>query len=150
LWSAVDSSHSLLNITAAILSTTEFNQERGEELAEANFSTATELADLMVKEKKLPFRVAHQIVGRTVSKAIEEGLKPSDINPEYIDMVAQELTGEKLKLDAKLVKNALDPEKVVRTRKVIGGPAPEMVEEAISNLREFVDREINNLTIHIK
>ncbi|MEN6593130.1 MAG: argininosuccinate lyase [Methanobacterium sp.] len=142
LWSAVDSSHSLLNITADMLSTTEFNQERGEELAEANFSTATELADLMVKEKKLPFRVAHQIVGRTVSKAIEEGLKPSDINPKYIDMVAQELTGENLKLDGKLVKNALDPKKVVRTRNVIGGPAPEMVEEAISNLREFVDREI--------
>ncbi|OPY21793.1 MAG: Fumarate hydratase class II [Methanobacterium sp. PtaU1.Bin097] len=144
LWSAVDSSHSLLNITAAMLSTTKFNQKRGEELAEANFSTATELADLMVKEKKLPFRVAHQIVGRTVSKAIEEGLKPSDINPEYIDVAAQELTGENLKLDRELVKNALDPQQVIRTRKVIGGPAPEMVEEAISNLREFVDRESNN------
>ncbi|HEY0196450.1 MAG TPA: argininosuccinate lyase, partial [Methanobacterium sp.] len=142
LWSAVDNSHAILNITAAMLSTTEFNKKRGEELAEANYSTATELADLMVKEKNLPFRVAHQIVGRTVSKALGEGLKPSDINPDYIDVVAYELTGKYLKLDEVLVKNALDPQQVVLTRKVIGGPAPEMVEEAISGLRKFVDREI--------
>lgn len=142
LWSAVDSSHSLLNITADMLSTTEFNRERGAELAEANFSTATELADIMVKEKNLPFRVAHQIVGRTVSKAIEEGLKPSDINPDYIDIVALELTGEDLNLDVKLVEHALDPQKVVRTRMVVGGPAPDMVEEAIVGLREFLSFQV--------
>lgn len=141
LWNAVDNSHVLLNIIADMLSTTKFNKERGVELAEANFSTATELADLMVKEKKLPFRVAHQIVGSTVSKAIEEGLMPSDITPGYIDTVANELTGENLKLDSELVKNALDPQQVIRTRKIIGGPAPEMVKEAITNLRNFVRSE---------
>ena len=141
LWNAVDNSHALLNIIADMLSTTTFNKERGVELAEANFSTATELADLMVREKKLPFRVAHQIVGRTVGKAIEEGLMPSDITPEYIDAVANELTGEKLKLDSELVKNALDPQQVIRNRKIIGGPAPEMVKEAIANLRNFVRGE---------
>lgn len=141
LWNAVDNSHALLNIIADMLSTTKFNKERGVELAEANFSTATELADLMVREKKLPFRVAHQIVGRTVGKAIEEGLMPSDITPEYIDAVANELTGEKLKLDSELVKNALDPQQVIRNRKIIGGPAPEMVKEAIANLRNFVRGE---------
>ena len=141
LWSAVDNSHALLNITAGMISTIEFNRERGVELAEANYSTATELADLMVKEKNLPFRVAHQIVGRTVSKAIEAGFKPSQINPEYIDIVAHELIGEYLMLDEEKVKQALDPVQVVNTRKVIGGPSPEMVEKAISNLREFVDSE---------
>lgn len=141
LWSAVDNSHSILTITTDMLSTTTFNRKRGRELADTNFSTATELADLMVKEKNLPFRVAHQIVGRTVTKAIEGRIKPSDINSEFIDIVAHELTGEFLMLDNTKVKDALDPEKVVRTRKVVGGPAPEMVEEAISRLREFVDSE---------
>lgn len=141
LWSAVDNSHAILNITADMFSTIEFNRDRGVELAEANFSTATELADLMVKEKKLPFRVAHQIVGRTVSKAIEDGIKPSDINSDYINLVAFELTGEYLKLDEELVKGALDPEKVVSSRKVIGGPAPEIVKKAISQLRKYVEGE---------
>ena len=141
LWSAVDSSHMLLNITADMLSTSTFNKERGLELAEANFSTATELADLMVKEKKLPFRVAHQIVGRTVSKAIEDDLKPADITSDYIDAVARDLTGNGLKLDQKLVKDALDPKKVVLSRQIVGGPAPEMVEDAIKSLRRFVLEE---------
>ncbi|MDD1774260.1 MAG: argininosuccinate lyase [Methanobacterium sp.] len=141
MWNAVDNSHMLLNITADMLSTTTFNKKRGLELAEANFSTATELADLIVKEKKLPFRAAHQIVGRTVSRAIEEGLKPSDINPEYIDAVAYEFTGEYLKLDSELVKKSLDPQEVVRTRKVTGGPAPEVVKESISLLMTFIKGE---------
>jgi argininosuccinate lyase len=141
LWNAVDNSHLLLNITTDMLSTTTFNKRRGLELAEANYSTATELADLIVKEKKLPFRVAHQIVGRTVSRAIEEGLKPSDITPEYIDTVAYEFTGEYLELDNELVKKSLDPQDVVRSRKVVGGPAPEVVKESISLLRTFVKGE---------
>ena len=141
LWSAVDNSHAILNITASMLSTTKFNKQRGAELAEANYSTATELADLMVKDKKLPFRMAHQIVGRTVSKAIEEGIKPSDISPDFIEIVAKELTGKTIKLDEQLVKNVLDPEKVIRSRKVIGGPAPEMVKKAISQLKEYVEGE---------
>jgi argininosuccinate lyase len=141
LWSAVENSHAVLNITADMLSTVEFKSERGLKLAEANFSTATELADLMVKEKKLPFRVAHQIVGRTVSKAIEEGIKPSDINSDYINTVAFDLTGEYLNLDKELVKGALDPEKVVSSRNIIGGPAPEMVKKAISQLKKYVKDE---------
>ena len=51
----------------------------------ANFSTATELADLMVREKDLPFRIAHQIVGRTVIEAIDQGIRPENIDSEFLD-----------------------------------------------------------------
>lgn len=51
LWNAVDIGRSMLNITCSMLGSIEFNSERGLELALANFSTATELADLMVREK---------------------------------------------------------------------------------------------------
>lgn len=141
LWSAVDNSRSLLNITTDMLFTMKFKKDRGLELALANFSTATELADLMVKEKKLPFRVAHQIVGRTVSKAIDGGIKPSEIDSEFLDIVALNITGKSLDIDDELVRNALDPYQVVKTRRVVGGPAPEMVEESIDRLRDFVKSE---------
>lgn len=141
LWSAVDKSHNLLNITAGMLSTIKFNKERGAQLAEANFSTATELADLMVKEKNLPFRVAHQIVGRTVSKALADDIKPFEIDSEFIDIVSEDLTGKSLNLDDELIKQALNPQEVVRTRKIVGGPAPEMVKESIAQLKDFVKDE---------
>jgi len=40
-----------------------------------------------------------------------------------------------------LVKKALDPYNVIKTRKIIGGPSPEVVKEAISKLRDFIEFE---------
>ena len=141
MWNAVDTSHLMLNITREMLFTAEFKQERGKELAQGNFSTATELADLMVREKNLPFRIAHQIVGRTVTKALDNGIKPKEIDTQFLDEISLELIGKPLKLNEELVKKALDPYNVIKTRKIIGGPSPEVVKEAISKLRDFIEVE---------
>jgi argininosuccinate lyase len=139
LWKATDTARDTLNLVREMLSSVKFNQERGEELARANFSTATELADLMVRENHLPFRVAHQIVGRVVSTALEEGLEPDEINSQFLDQISREVTGAALNIGDELVKNALDPLEVIKSREVPGGPAPIMVQECIQNLREFLD-----------
>src|SRR4030042_6432763 len=89
LWNAVDTARSMLNITADMISSVSFNGERGMELSMANFSTATELADLMVREKNLPFRIAHQIVGRTVTEAINQGIRPEEIDTKFLDVISE-------------------------------------------------------------
>ncbi len=139
LWSAFDNSRSTLNVTINMISTVEFKVERGNELAEANFSTATELADLIVKEKKLPFRIAHQIVGRTVTIALDSGIKPTEIDSQFLDKISLELIGKPLELNEELVVRALDPLHVITTRNIVGGPAPEIVIESILKLRDFID-----------
>ena len=141
LWSAVDTARSMLNITCDMLTSITFKKERGLELAKANFSTATELADLMVREKNMPFRVAHQIVGRTVNEAIDKKMKPGEIDSEFLDEVSMEIRGKPLGISEELVKKALDPYEVIKTRKVIGGSSPEAVDEVISHLREFIEGE---------
>ncbi|MEG3224155.1 MAG: argininosuccinate lyase [Methanobacteriales archaeon Met13] len=138
LWNATDTARDTLNITRDMLLSLEFNHPRGEELARANFSTATELADLMVQENKIPFRLAHQIVGRVVSTALEENMKPEQINSAFLDQIARQINGKPLKIKDELVKKALDPLEVVKSRKVTGGPAPESVKKVISNLKEFL------------
>ena len=139
LWKATDTLHSALNITREMLASAEFKGVRGEELARANFSAATELADLMVREGELPFRTAHQIVGRAVSTALDNGMKAEDIDAQFLDEISQEIRGQALGLDEDVVKKALDPVKIIATRQVTGGPAPSMVKEAISNLKKFID-----------
>ena len=109
LWSAVDITRSMINITCDMLSTMSFKKNRGMELAMANYSTATELADLMVSEKNLPFRIAHQIVGRTVTEAIDQGISPQNIDSKFLDKIAIDINGKPLEIDAELVKKALDP-----------------------------------------
>jgi len=141
LWKATDTAQETLNIILDMILSVEFNQERGEELARANFSTATELADLMVQENKIPFRMAHQIVGRVVSTALEENMKPEQIDSAFLDKISIEISGKPLKIRDELVKNALDPLEVIKTRKVTGGPAPESVKKIISSLNKFLSEK---------
>ncbi len=139
LWKATDTLSSALTITMGMLSSAKFKGERGEELARANFSAATELADLMVRDAGLPFRTAHQIVGRAVTVALDKGMKAEDIDTHFLDEISQELTGQTLNIDNAVVKKSLNPKDIIQSRKVIGGPAPSMVQEVIGNLRDFVE-----------
>ena len=130
-----------LKIVNHMLLTVTFNTERCLELAGANFATATDLADIMVRERKIPFRTAHKIVGRIVNEAVAEGVNPSDIDGAYVDNVAEELGFDKLGLDDELIHNALNPIENVKIRNVPGGPSPEMVQLATDNMNIFLDNE---------
>lgn len=138
LWSAVDNTNDILQIVHGMLATLTINKQRTAELAGANFATATELADVMVREKNMPFRTAHNIVGRVVSDAIEQNLKATDLDDEFINKAAIEVTGKPVNLGDELVKQALDPALNVKARTVQGGPAPSAVKDAIKNMENFL------------
>ena len=138
MWNAIDNTNDILLIVHGMLSTLTVNKERTRELAGANFATATELADVIVREKNLPFRIAHRIVGRLVSEAIDDGITTNDIDNEYVDRVCLEVTGEKLNLGDDLVSQALDPIKNVKSRTVKGGCAPSAVLESIEIMEKFL------------
>jgi len=55
------------------------NLARMRELAGAGFSTATDLADWLVRVLGLPFRTAHHITGRLVAKAEAKGVGLADL-----------------------------------------------------------------------
>lgn len=61
------------SIIPALVETTQFNLPRMAELGNANFSTATELANHLVSRHKVPFREAHHIVGTLVGKLVASG-----------------------------------------------------------------------------
>jgi argininosuccinate lyase len=144
LWKSVDNLKSSLTITRDMLATLEFKDKRGEELAKANFSAATELADLIVKEKNIPFRLAHQIVGYTVARALEKGKKAEDIDAEFLDETSIYIRGEKLGLDPKMIKKTLDPIEIIKSREISGGSAPSMVKIAINTLNKFIEDNLPN------
>jgi argininosuccinate lyase len=144
LWKAVDTLKSSLAITRDMLITLEFKNKRGEELAKANFSAATELADLIVRDKGIPFRLAHQIVGSTVTRALEKNQKAEDIDADFLDEISIEIRGERLDLDPQMVKKALDPIEIIKSRQIIGGPAPSMVKKAINTLNKFIEDNLPN------
>ena len=141
LWNALKVSEDTLSIVTRMLLSVEFNTERCAELAGRNFATATDLADIMVREKDIPFRTAHKIVGRIVNEATSNNMAEEDITSQFIDDIAVDLGFDKLGLADDLIQNALNPAENVRIRSVVGGPAPEMVEMARDNIKEFLNEE---------
>lgn len=141
LWNGVKHSQEILDMVANMLLSVKVNKERCLELAGANFATATDLADIMVREKKMPFRTAHKIVGRMVTEAINQKLKPEEVTGEFLDKISVDITGDKLNLDEDLIKKALDPLENVKMRTVPGGPSPLMVQKSMDNLKEYINKE---------
>lgn len=142
LWNSVDNAKEMLSMVQGMLTTIEVNKERAAELAKSNFATATELADILVREKNMPFRTAHKIVGRMVTEALENKIALDDIDSKFLDNVAREVMGKSLDLNDASIRKALDPYENVKARTVIGGSSPEAVEEAIASLKLFLNSEI--------
>jgi argininosuccinate lyase len=67
-----------LQIMAGMIATMTVNQERMKESTEKDFSNATELADYLAT-KGIPFRQAHEIVGKLVSDCLSKGIYLQDI-----------------------------------------------------------------------
>jgi len=72
LFDTVDTMLAVLDVFPPMLRTTQFNRGRLAEAAVANFSLATDAADLLAKSG-IPFREAHETVGALVGRCIREG-----------------------------------------------------------------------------
>ncbi len=144
LWYSFEQSKAVLSIVSKMLLSVKFNEDRCLELAGKNFATATDLADIMVRERKIPFRTAHKIVGRVVNEATAQKMEATDVTSEFVDNIAEELGFDKLNLPENLVKDALNPLENVKMRQVPGGPSPEMVTLAMDNIKKFIKEERSN------
>jgi argininosuccinate lyase len=116
-----------LTLAALMVDAAQPNRARMLDLTERNFSTATDLADAMVRESGLSFRDAHHVVGGLVRLAMDQGLAANQITPAMVDAVAQEVVGRPLGMAAATVARCLDPTQAVTARRTVGGPAPQEV-----------------------
>ena len=118
---------SLAAVTGMVASAT-FRTERMRAAAEAGFSTATDLADWLVREADVPFREAHGVTGRAVRLAEERGCR--------LDQLAlADLQG----IDARIgpgVFDVLSVDASVASRTSLGGAAPANVRAAVRAARE--------------
>ncbi len=88
------------------------------------WATATDLAGALVRDKDLPWRTAHQIVGILVRLCEERSITPDGVTPALLDEAAVAYHGETAGLDARAIRTALDPARFIAARTVQGGPAP--------------------------
>jgi argininosuccinate lyase len=117
-----------LQALTGMIETVTFVPERMRAAAEQGYSTATDLADWLVREADVPFREAHHITGRAVKAAEERGCGLAELPLDV-------LRGIDERIDQR-VYDVLSVEASVRSRTSYGGTAPERVREQIANAKE--------------
>lgn len=144
IWKAIDQLKNIYNLLSSVLVTMEVNRSLLLERARKSFANVTELADTLVRSDKLPFRKSHEIVSATVQELTEEGLDSLEyLTLERLNKHAERIIGRKLTIDEKELKDALSPEHFINIRKVLGGPSPETMKEAITN-RKKQQKQLEN------
>jgi argininosuccinate lyase len=113
-----------LGALAGMLETIEFVPDRMRAAAAQGYSTATDLADWLVRVADVPFREAHHITGNAVKVAEERGCDLADLP---IDVLKQQIDEH---IDER-VYDVLSIEASVRSRTSYGGTAPARVREQV-------------------
>ncbi|MBX7054041.1 MAG: argininosuccinate lyase [Pyrinomonadaceae bacterium] len=120
-----------LRAAAIVLDNTAVNEERTRDAATAGYLNATELADYLVK-KGVPFRTAHETVGRAVLYAIDRGLELHELGPDELRQFSDAIADD--------VSEALDLRATLAAKGTIGGTSPGRVAEALAAARLYLER----------
>jgi argininosuccinate lyase len=95
--------------------------------AGAFWSTASHLADELVRRHDLPFRTAHHVVARFVRDAIARGQGPADAAPELLTEALRGLAGVDVAISATDLRQMLDARHFVESRVTDGSVNPHHV-----------------------
>jgi len=128
VFDAFDTVSASLRVTVTVLGNISVNKERALAAASSGYMNATELADYLVR-KGVPFREAHEMVGKIVMRAIELGR-------ELGQMSLEELRDFSSLIDED-VYEALSLERTLGSKSQIGGTGREQVEAALEAARNL-------------
>jgi argininosuccinate lyase len=133
VFDAVRTLDACLRLTVSMLPRISVNAGRTRDAAGMAFSNATDLADYLAR-RGLPFREAHEAVGKLVAEALRQGRDLQDLPIDAMRAVSPDI-GED-------VYQALELERVVDARDSYGGTARAQVEAQIRKARaELGERE---------
>ncbi|MFI8711515.1 argininosuccinate lyase [Brevibacillus brevis] len=127
MFDTVATIHGALALLTPMIKTMQVKTDRMRQAVTNDFSNATDLADYLVR-KDMPFRQAHEVVGRTVLYCIEQQKYLLDLTLEEFQSFSEAIGAD--------VYEALAVETVVNARNVLGGTARNQVEVQIDWYRK--------------
>jgi argininosuccinate lyase len=129
LFSAHDQVADMVVIAAGAVSTTQFRDEKLRSLASNPSLLATEAADYLVR-KGIPFRQAHDLIGKILREAEKQG-------KNWIELPIAELQKISPEIGSDFAKN-LTVETALAAKSVPGGTSPDSVRAAIADLEKRI------------
>jgi len=115
VFDTVDTLSICLRVAAIVLDNTTVNEEKTREAATCGYLNATELADYLVK-KGVPFRTAHEAVGRAVLFGIESGKELHELSLDDLRRFSHKIEKDVLK--------ALSLDRTLGSKNAVGGTSP--------------------------
>lgn len=131
LFDTVDTVRDCLKAYADMVPAIRVRREVMREAARRGFSTATDLADYLVRRKGVPFRDAHEIVGKAVAFGVRCGRDLADLTLDELQQFSKLITAD--------VFEVLTLEGSLRARNHFGGTAPTQVRAAALRLRRWLE-----------
>ena len=128
VFEAFDALDLALSATAGMVADLTANTERMAEVAGSGFSTATDLADWLVRALDLPFREAHHITGAAVKRAETLSLDLPSLSLAELQALEPRITAD--------VYQVLTPQASVASRTSYGGTAPDQVRKQIQRWKD--------------
>lgn len=129
VFDTVDTLDGALRLLAPMLKTMHVNKDRMYEAVEKDYSNATDIADYLAK-KGLPFRDAHEVIGKTVLYAIQHKKFLLDLTleeyKEFSDLFEEDIF------------EVLNYENVVNARNSIGGTGRKQVKLQLEQAKELL------------
>jgi len=134
LFDTVSTLEKSLFLMSKMIETMQVNKEKMEESTKGDFSTATELADYLVK-KSLTFREAHKLVGSMVIYCLENKKYLEDLTLSELKSFHKNFNGKALEI--------LKPQSAVEAKDSFGGTSLKRVSESIQKAKKILE-ESNN------
>jgi argininosuccinate lyase len=142
-WDACESALATLAVMSGMVRTATLKTERMAELAGAEFAGATELANFLVRERGMPFRDCHELVGSLVATLVEEGGTLDDHGrvAEILAEAGQEIAAEE-------VADIVDPSACVRRQQSLGSTNPDEVRRMVAELGAALEHGREDVAAH--
>ena len=135
LWDAVDQTCNSVEVMSKLIGAIKPKSDVMLKRAEGGFAAATELADTLVRSAGLAFREAHAVVGKMIAKAIKEGKSQQALKVEDLQDAGKEVLDKKIQISEEEFNGALDINKCVEARALLGGPAPKAMKVQLDGLK---------------
>src|SRR2546428_10078912 len=133
LWEGLTNTQKSVEMMDATISTLKFNPRAFSRSMEGDYSTATALANYLVKTSGLSFREAHSLVGEVVRKSVEEAIPFSQAAGEL-----PKLSKRVPPLDEKTLQNILDPAGSLTSIAPAGGANPRFIPRGVARRLRLV------------
>jgi argininosuccinate lyase len=145
LWESLESITSSLDILSELIPHLKI-AENAFNKPILSFSTSTELANMLVRKHKVPFRTAHKIVGSLVKNLIENKLTLSDAPPKLLQKAAKDSCGLSLNVDVEDIHASTNPLEFVKAHNIMGGPSPNQVKRMLKTRKQRITSSKSSLS----